>query len=144
MNTVVTLTPPPKSPVTLIEGSGWLIGNPSLQIDRKLRLGVPNQFGGWGRQSVTPIPPSWSPVSTEDASNLGGGVGGPSPRIDRELQLKVPSRFEGGGHQLANPNPSTEVAYTHEGCWRPRWKGQGRRLAAPTPPFLSIFFLGLR
>ncbi|PKI75251.1 hypothetical protein CRG98_004291 [Punica granatum] len=34
---------------------------------------------------------------------------------------------------IGDPNPSTEVANTHRGHQRPRWRGRGGRLAAPTP-----------
>ncbi|PKI58918.1 hypothetical protein CRG98_020664 [Punica granatum] len=60
------------------------------------------------------------------------------------------TRKEGLGPPIGDPDPSTEVADTHGGRWRPsnpftevasvlcgcrrpRWRGRGRRLEAPTP-----------
>ncbi|OWM86357.1 hypothetical protein CDL15_Pgr010699 [Punica granatum] len=40
---------------------------------------------------------------------------------------------EGSGPPIGNPDPSTEVSGAHRGRRRPRWRGRGRRLAAPNP-----------
>ncbi|PKI45213.1 hypothetical protein CRG98_034391 [Punica granatum] len=45
---------------------------------------------------------------------------------------------------IGDPDPSIEVAGVLCGYQRPRWRDRDHRLAAPTPPFLSIFLIGLK
>ncbi|PKI66810.1 hypothetical protein CRG98_012816, partial [Punica granatum] len=52
---------------------------------------------------------------------------------DPESKSPIDSRL---GPPIGDPDPSTEGADVLYGCQRPRWRGQGRRLATPTPsPF---------
>ncbi|PKI64098.1 hypothetical protein CRG98_015542 [Punica granatum] len=62
-------------------------------------------------------------------------IGSPNPESTWNLRLNpVDSRL---GSSISDPDLSTEVASGLCGYQRPRWRGQGRRLAAPTPPLRS-------
>ncbi|PKI45700.1 hypothetical protein CRG98_034016 [Punica granatum] len=71
-----SLTPPSRSPASSV-GTNDLCARAEVidwqtqSTNPLLRLGVPNQCGGWGRQLATPTPPPRSPVSTEDGDDLG-------------------------------------------------------------------------
>ncbi|PKI43001.1 hypothetical protein CRG98_036608 [Punica granatum] len=98
---------------------------------------------GRGRQSVTLTPPPRSPASSVGAGDLYEGVGVVDwwPQTPNRPGTRWRSLVDSGfGPPIGDPNPSTEVAGTHRGCRRLRWRDRGRRLAAPTPPSLSIFF----
>ncbi|PKI71891.1 hypothetical protein CRG98_007750 [Punica granatum] len=73
----------------------------------------------------------------EDAGDLSGGVGvanwWPST-LNRLGTSSWRSPFGSGlGSPIGNPDPSIEVVGVLCECRRPWWRGQGRRLAAPTP-----------
>ncbi|PKI35187.1 hypothetical protein CRG98_044462 [Punica granatum] len=121
-------------PATSVKGSGSPIGYLDPESTGDLRLRIPGRFGveiadwrprpridrgpptqnlwlirGQGLQWATPTPPSRSSVSTEDASDLGGGFGvadwQPSPQIDQGHRIGGPLSIRDRGCQLATPNP---------------------------------------
>ncbi|PKI45479.1 hypothetical protein CRG98_034134 [Punica granatum] len=59
-------------------------------------------------------------------------IGDPHPESIRNLQLGIPIN-SGLGPPISDPDPSIEVADVLCGYRRPRWRGQGHRLVAPTP-----------
>ncbi|OWM63416.1 hypothetical protein CDL15_Pgr022161 [Punica granatum] len=121
-------------PITSVEGLRDSIGGLNQQIDRELRLGVPGKFEGWGHQSaiLTP-PPRWPiprtmPVTSVEES--GSPISGLSHELIENSNSEAPINSGAGAAY-----PSSEVTGTHRGR---------RQLATPTPPSLSIFFLGLK
>ncbi|PKI38485.1 hypothetical protein CRG98_041122 [Punica granatum] len=74
----------------------------------------------------------------------GGGVGVADrrPRTPNRTGTSRRSPVDSGFEPpIDDPDPSTEVASTYRGRWRPRWKGRGRRLAARTPNRPRTFVL---
>ncbi|PKI48324.1 hypothetical protein CRG98_031272 [Punica granatum] len=90
---------------------------------------------------MTPTPPLRSSASSVGTCDLGGGVEvvdwRSQPQIDRGFRVGDPRSIRGRGRQSGAPTGDlgggVRVAGTHGGRRRPRWRGQGRRLATPIP-----------
>ncbi|PKI43903.1 hypothetical protein CRG98_035737 [Punica granatum] len=103
----------------------------------------PHGGGGVGATNRQPRPlhrgrrrPQRTPMTSVEES--GSPIGGLEPRIDRG-QVGGPRSIRGSGLSIGDPDLSIEVVCVLCGCWRPRWRGRGGQLAAPTRPPLSIF-----
>ncbi|OWM79638.1 hypothetical protein CDL15_Pgr023050 [Punica granatum] len=134
-----TPTPPPRSRASSV-GANDLGGGIGV-VDWRPR--TPNRLGtsdlspvdsGFGASNRQPRllhrgrrRPLWASATSVEGSGLP--IGGPDP--SRSIR--------GSGLPIGNPNSSTEVGGVLCGCRRPRWRGRGCRLVAPTPPPLSIF-----
>ncbi|PKI38800.1 hypothetical protein CRG98_040813, partial [Punica granatum] len=106
-------------------GQGGRLATPTL----------PNRFRVRGRQSATLTPPPRSAASSVGGGDLGGGsetsvegsrwaIGDPDPS----------QSIQGSGSPISDPDSSTEVGGVLCGSRRPRWRGQGGRLATPILP----------
>ncbi|PKI74332.1 hypothetical protein CRG98_005212 [Punica granatum] len=74
--------------------------------------------------------PQRTPATSADGSR--SPIGGPDPEStgDPKSESLVDS---GSSTPIGDPDPSIEGTGVLCGCRRPRWRGRGLRLAAPTP-----------
>ncbi|PKI45315.1 hypothetical protein CRG98_034276 [Punica granatum] len=151
---LATPTPPPRSLVSSV-GTSDLCGGVGV-ADWRPRPLLPFRFSFRTKMEKSPVdsglgPPIGDPdLSTEVVRVLRGyrlpRWRGRGRRLAAQtLNLPGTSYSEspvdsGLGPPIGDPDLSTEVVRVLRGYRLPRWRGRGRRLAASTPPPLSIFF----
>ncbi|PKI47457.1 hypothetical protein CRG98_032166 [Punica granatum] len=167
-----TLTPPLR-PLAPTEDTGDLDGGVKVAdwrlrplINRGPPTWSPQSIRGRGHQSVTPTPPRgrryppWVPGTSVEGLRSGLPIGDPKT-FDSESPIDSVSRLPIGdpdplhrGRQYPRKTPRRRTPATPNRPGTPSRRSpidsggprsiRGRRLAAPTPPSLSIFFIRLK
>ncbi|PKI45590.1 hypothetical protein CRG98_033906 [Punica granatum] len=101
----------PRSPwvsPTSVEGSRSSIAGPNPLINRRLRVGILNQFVSWSRQSAIQTPPSRLPTTSVSTGDLCGGARiidwrpQPTNRLGASLEFPIDS-VAGASNQPPRP-----------------------------------------